>query len=85
MSHRTTVGSSLAQVTCETRQVLLAGGQMVFLGDFPFFPILRLTWFKMSEIILTGRKTQIKKRRKYINCVDMDTLFAKMFKYFKRP
>ena len=57
------VGSSLARVTCETSQVLLAGGQVVFLGDLPFSPgTLRLTQLKMSEIILTGRKTQIKKK-----------------------
>ena len=29
------VGSSLARVTCETRQFLLAGDQVVFLGDLP--------------------------------------------------
>ena len=32
----TAVGSSLARVTCEASQVLLAGGQVVFLGDLPF-------------------------------------------------
>ena len=34
----TAVGSSLARVTCETSQVLLAGGQVVFLEDAPFSP-----------------------------------------------
>ena len=29
-----------ARVTCETSQVLLAGGQVVFLGDLPFSPHL---------------------------------------------
>ena len=32
---------------------LLTGGQVVSLGDLPFSPIERLTWLKMSEIILT--------------------------------
>ena len=32
----TAVGLSLAQVTCGTSQVLLAGGQVVFLGDLLF-------------------------------------------------
>ena len=36
-----------------TSQVLLAGGQVLF-GES-----LVLTWLKMSEIILTGHKTQI--------------------------
>ena len=55
------VGWSLARVTCETSQVLLAGGQVVFLGGSPVFCLtLRLTWLKMSEIILTGHKTLIK-------------------------
>ena len=56
------MGSSLARVICETSRVLLAGDQMVFLGDLPFSPTLRLTRLKMSEIILTGRKTQIRKK-----------------------
>ena len=34
------VGSSLDRVTCETSQVLLVGGQVVFLGDLPFSPHL---------------------------------------------
>ena len=33
----TAVGSSLTRVTCETNQVLLAGGQVFFLGDLPIF------------------------------------------------
>ena len=32
----TAVGLSLARVTCEKSQVLLAGGQVVFLRDLPF-------------------------------------------------
>ena len=36
------VGSSLARVTCETSQVLLGGGQVVFLGDLPFLPYLTI-------------------------------------------
>ena len=40
--------------------VLLVDGQVVFLGVRR--PTLRLIRLKMSEIILTGRKTQIKKR-----------------------
>ena len=34
--HLTAVGSSLARVTCDTSQVLLAGGQLFFLREFPF-------------------------------------------------
>ena len=37
-----TVGSSLAQVTCETSQVLFAGGQKVFLRELPFSPNLTI-------------------------------------------
>ena len=33
---------SLARVTCETSQVLLAGGQLVFLGNLPFSPHLTI-------------------------------------------
>ena len=51
---------SLVRVTCETRQVLLAGGQVVFLGVLPFLPNLSIDSAQMSEIILTGRKTPIK-------------------------
>ena len=36
------MGSSLARVTCETSQVVLAGGQVVFLGDLPFLPHLKI-------------------------------------------
>ena len=62
------MGSSLAQVTCETSQVLLAGGQVVVLGELPFSPHLTTDWPKMSEIILTGRKTkQNEKKKKKIN------------------
>ena len=32
------MGSSLARVTCGSSQVLLAGGQVVYLGDLPFLP-----------------------------------------------
>ena len=39
--------------------VLLVDGQVVFLGVRR--PTLRLIRLKISEIILTGRKTQIKK------------------------
>ena len=40
--HLATVGSSLAWVTCETSQGLLAGGQVVFLGDLLFLPHLMI-------------------------------------------
>ena len=40
--HLTTVGLSLARVTCETSEVLLAGGQVFFLGDLPFLPHLTI-------------------------------------------
>ena len=47
------MGLSPARVTCETSHDMLAGGQMVF-------PHL-VTHLTMSEIILMGRKTKIKK------------------------
>ena len=56
------VGSSLAWVTCETSQVLLASG--LSHGFSRFRSTLRLTLLKMSEIILTGRKTQTKTKQK---------------------
>ena len=56
--------SRLARVTCEISQVLLSGGQVVFSGITRFRPTLRLARFKMNEIILAGRKTQIKKKKK---------------------
>ena len=46
---------------CETSQLLLAGGQVVFSGISCFRPTLRLTRLKRTEIILTCRKTQIKR------------------------
>ena len=57
------MGLSLARVTCETSRVLLAGDQVVFLEDLSHFhPTLRLSRLKMSEIILTARKTQMKEK-----------------------
>ena len=60
--------------------VLLVDGQVVFLGVRR--PTLRLIRLKMSEIILTGRKTQIKKggkmkikkKKKKKNIVKKNTL-----------
>ena len=40
--HLTAVGSSLAWVACETSQVLLAGGQVISLGDLPFASYLTI-------------------------------------------
>ena len=60
----TSVGLSLARVICETSQALLAGGQVFFSGISHFCPTLRLTRLKMREIILTGHKTQIKRKKK---------------------
>ena len=40
--HLTAMGLSLARVTCETSQVLLADGQVFFLGDLPFSPHLMI-------------------------------------------
>ena len=40
--HLTTVSLSLAWVTCETGQVLLVGGQVVFHGDLPFSSFLMI-------------------------------------------
>ena len=44
LRHLTAVGSSQAQVTCkaESSQVLLAVGQVFFLGDLPFSPLLMI-------------------------------------------
>ena len=48
--HLTAVGSSLAWVTCETSQILFAGGQVFFLGVSPIFAPpndwLGLEWVK---------------------------------------
>ena len=44
------------------QSVLLVDGQVVFLGVRR--PTSRLIRLKMSEIILTGRKTKIKKEKK---------------------
>ena len=64
--HLNAVGSSLAGVTCETSQVLLASGQVLFLGDSCFHSKNQLMRLKMSEKILMSCKTQIKKKS-YIN------------------
>ena len=45
-------------------QVLLAVGQVFFLGMSCFRATYWLARLKMSEIIFTGRKTQIKKKKK---------------------
>ena len=42
LDHLYAVRSSLARVTCETSQVLLAGGQVVFLGDLQFSSYLTI-------------------------------------------
>ena len=36
------IGRGVAEVQIETSQVLLAGGQVVFLGDLPFSPHLTI-------------------------------------------
>ena len=54
------MGSGLARVKCGTSEVLFAGGQVVFLRDLPFLPHL-MTWLKISEIILSGRKPLIER------------------------
>ena len=57
----TSVGSSLARVTYEASQVLLAGDQVVFLRYLHFCPTLQLTWLNIiSQIILKGCKPHIK-------------------------
>ena len=48
--------------------VLLVDGQVFFLGVRR--PTLRLILLKMSEIILTGRKTQIKKRGGFLTIME---------------
>ena len=59
---KTAVDSSPDRLTCETSQALLVGGQVFFAGLSRFLPTLRLTWLKMSEIILMSHETQIKKK-----------------------
>ena len=39
---RTLIFSALNHPPCKTSQVLLAGGQVIFLGDFPFSPHLQI-------------------------------------------
>ena len=58
-SHR--CGFKTNSVTCETSQGLLAGGQVVFLGDLSFLPHFTIDSSQNDEIILTGHKTQITK------------------------
>ena len=50
----TGVGSSPALATCETSQVLLAGGSGGFPGVLQFRPTYRFARRDMSEIILKG-------------------------------
>ena len=42
LDHLTAANLSLARVLCETSHVLLADGQVVFLGDLPFSPHLTI-------------------------------------------
>ena len=58
------MGSSLAQVTCEASQILLAGGLVVFLRDLPFSPHLMIDLAQNESIILTDGKTHIKEIKK---------------------
>ena len=61
LNRLTAVGSSLAPVTCETSKFCLRVVRWFFSGISRFCPTYRLTWLKMSEIILMGHKTQIQK------------------------
>ena len=63
--HLTAVGSSL-KVGSHVRQAkfCLWVVRWVFSGISRFRPTLQLTRLKMSKMILTGRKTQIKKKKK---------------------
>ena len=65
------VGSSLVRVTCETSHVLLAGCQVVFLRDLPLSPRLAI------EIILTGRKKQLKKKYYVVNVTTTKTEYKR--------
>ena len=57
-------------------QVLLVGGQVFFSRISHFHPILGLTQLKKSEIILTDRKTQIKKNNnKYEAAEELKSLY----------
>ena len=71
--HLTTVGSSLARVTCETSHVLLVDGRgegrgVSWISRFRL--TFRLARLKMSEIILAGRKTQIKKNQNLFKVIE---------------
>ena len=57
-SHRCWFEPSLGHMTCGPTQVLLAGGQIVFLWDLPLLPHLMMTPLKISIIILMGCKLQ---------------------------
>ena len=63
-AHLISVGSSCAQATCETiaSQVLFEGGQLVVFEISGFGRTLRIAWLKMSAIILTSCKFQIKNK-----------------------
>ena len=52
--HLIAVGSILARVTCETSKVLLASGQVVFLGDLPFSPHLSIDSAQNERTNLDG-------------------------------
>ena len=55
--HLTALGSSLARIICETSQVLLVDGHVVFLGDLPHFrPTLRLTQNEWNDLDQNKKK-----------------------------
>ena len=56
------MGSSLARVKCETSQVLLVGGQVIFLGDLPFSPHLAIGSAQNGLHNLYGPLNPIKKQ-----------------------
>ena len=57
------MGSSLARVTCEISQVVLAGGQVLFLGDLPFSPHLAIDLTQNESNNLDGPlKSKLKKK-----------------------
>ena len=61
------MGSSIARVTCEASQVLLAGGQVVCLGDLPLLSHLPIDSAQdKKEDIYIGSKANVAHIRKFI-------------------
>ena len=73
----TGVGSSPALATCETSQVLPAGVSGGFPGVLLFHPTYRLACPDISEIILKGRLSLVKKNQNVqVKICDIFLIFA---------